>query len=39
MKYMALAIITVADFIFCLRMKQDCYLILLVPMWWAIIAN
>lgn len=39
MKYIALAIITVADFVFCYRMKQDSYLVLLIPMWWVIIAN
>lgn len=39
MKYIALAIITVADFIFCYRMKQDSYLVLLIPMWGVIIAN
>nr|DAP46318.1 MAG TPA: hypothetical protein [Caudoviricetes sp.] len=39
MKYIALAVITVADFIFCDRMKQDSYLLLLIPMWWVIIVN
>ncbi len=39
MKYIALAIITVADFVFCHCMKQDSYLVLLIPMWWVIIAN
>ena len=39
MKYFALSIITVADFVFCYHMKQDGYLMLLIPMWWVIIKN
>lgn len=39
MKYMALAIITVANFAFCHHMKQDSYLVLLIPMWAVIIFN